>query len=328
MGNQESKKQPERQLVRTIPWHKLYSKTWAGDDEGTINSPDSICLTKDGRVIIGESLNSRIQVFDSNCFIRAIGGKGRGRLKLKGDVKFSYPSDVCAGKNEHGNLILVTDMSNRRVHVFTLKGAIVHSFICPDDPYHVCVDGKTNDVYVSSWTSPIYDAMERRIYVFSWGETRPTRVIGAEGYKPGELGFPARLYFHDELGQLFVVDRNSPRLFVLTPDGHLIHTIDLSRSREDVRLHGFCFDVTGTFFAVGFCAFHAYGIDVYEWDGKKETFVRSFGKWGSGPGEFFCHGGMCVDAQNYLMVADEFNHRIQIVDVFPLRRNVRTVQNE
>ena len=46
-------------------------------------------------------------------------------------------------------------------------------------------------------------------------------------------------------------------------------------------------------------------------DGK---FVRSFGKWGTGPAEFKTPHDIALDAQGRLFVADRGNHRIQILD--------------
>jgi DNA-binding beta-propeller fold protein YncE len=46
-------------------------------------------------------------------------------------------------------------------------------------------------------------------------------------------------------------------------------------------------------------------------DGK---FIRSFGKWGSGPAEFKTPHDIAIDAQGRLLVADRGNHRIQVLD--------------
>jgi len=47
---------------------------------------------------------------------------------------------------------------------------------------------------------------------------------------------------------------------------------------------------------------------------KDGIFVRSFGRWGSGPGEFKTPHDMAMDAESRLWVADRGNHRIQILD--------------
>ena len=50
------------------------------------------------------------------------------------------------------------------------------------------------------------------------------------------------------------------------------------------------------------------------WDARTPVarFMRSFGRAGTGPGEFNRPEGLCVDAQDRVYVADSCNHRIQI----------------
>jgi sugar lactone lactonase YvrE len=52
-------------------------------------------------------------------------------------------------------------------------------------------------------------------------------------------------------------------------------------------------------------------ISVFDRNGK---FIRTFGKLGSGPGEFRTPHAMVFDSRGRLIVADRANHRIQIVD--------------
>jgi DNA-binding beta-propeller fold protein YncE len=47
---------------------------------------------------------------------------------------------------------------------------------------------------------------------------------------------------------------------------------------------------------------------------KEGKFIKSFGKWGSGPGEFKTPHDITMDAQGRLFVADRGNMRIQIFD--------------
>jgi sugar lactone lactonase YvrE len=52
-------------------------------------------------------------------------------------------------------------------------------------------------------------------------------------------------------------------------------------------------------------------ISVFDKNGK---FIKSFGKLGSGPGEFRTPHGMVFDSKGRLIVADRGNHRLQILD--------------
>jgi sugar lactone lactonase YvrE len=52
-------------------------------------------------------------------------------------------------------------------------------------------------------------------------------------------------------------------------------------------------------------------ISVFDKNGK---FIRTFGKLGSGPGEFRTPHAMVFDSRGRLIVADRANHRIQVLD--------------
>jgi len=52
-------------------------------------------------------------------------------------------------------------------------------------------------------------------------------------------------------------------------------------------------------------------ISIFDKNGK---FIKSFGKLGSGPGEFRTPHGMVFDSKGRLIVADRGNHRLQILD--------------
>lgn len=52
-------------------------------------------------------------------------------------------------------------------------------------------------------------------------------------------------------------------------------------------------------------------LQVYD---KKGTFVKTIGKYGSGPGEFDCLAGVCVTRYGQIVVSDRYNHRIQMFD--------------
>ncbi len=50
-------------------------------------------------------------------------------------------------------------------------------------------------------------------------------------------------------------------------------------------------------------------IQIFNPDG---TYLRSFGKWGSGATEFKGLEGIAVNANGNIMVADRENHRVQV----------------
>jgi len=100
----------------------LFSFGSTGTSNGQFKAPIGIAAAVDGSVIVADSGNSRIQVFDGNGnFLRQFGNTGTGPGKL------ITPTGVAVdiGLPYH---VYVTDFANNRVAVFDSTGNFLYAF--------------------------------------------------------------------------------------------------------------------------------------------------------------------------------------------------------
>ncbi|XP_070554792.1 E3 ubiquitin-protein ligase TRIM71-like [Ptychodera flava] len=104
-----------------------------GRKEGNFKSPEGVCVSRDGNVIVSDSGNHCIEVFDADGeFLFTFGSAGSG------PGQFQNPHGVTTDKL---NNVYVCDRSNKRVLKFDPKG----NYICRvdngevTDPIDVCV---------------------------------------------------------------------------------------------------------------------------------------------------------------------------------------------
>ncbi|XP_070573893.1 tripartite motif-containing protein 2-like [Ptychodera flava] len=88
-----------------------------GNEDGYFNSPEDVCINKDGNVIVSDYRNHRIQVFDADGqFQFAFGSKGDGQGQMQNP--FGVTTD------RHNN-VYVCDRGNKRVLKFDPKGVYI-----------------------------------------------------------------------------------------------------------------------------------------------------------------------------------------------------------
>ena len=91
-----------------------------GKSNGQFNGPRAIALTSQGKYVVVDSENHRIQFFDQNFkYMTQFGSKGSA------DGQFISPSDVAInGKDQ----IIIADKGNNRIQVFEHNGKFVGKF--------------------------------------------------------------------------------------------------------------------------------------------------------------------------------------------------------
>ena len=151
-----------------------------GSGQVQFNSPQGVAVTQDGRVVVAEYANHRLQVLTAEgTFIATVGSKGSQPLQFKN------PWDVAV---DHNGKIFVTDACNHRVQVLNAdltyshclgsKGAQPGEFL---EPLGITID--TNGmVYV-------VDGGNNRVQKFT-REGKLLAVINSRGEGGGQLKGP------------------------------------------------------------------------------------------------------------------------------------------
>lgn len=114
------------------PEKLLFNIGMRGSGDGDFNFPRSVITTRDGDVVVADTMNHRVQIFNSfGVFLTKFGKKGTGKLQ------FNEPSDVAEIPN--GDLA-VADKRNKRVQIITQGGQFRSVFETVDEPYSIASD--------------------------------------------------------------------------------------------------------------------------------------------------------------------------------------------
>ncbi|CAH1255227.1 TRIM3 [Branchiostoma lanceolatum] len=101
---------------RTVGELVLKFGDW-GAQHGQFKHPSGVAVSSAGHIIVADTGNHRIQVFDSSgVFMRAFGFYGST------DDAFSHPHDVAMTTDDR---VLVTDKGNKIVKLFTIEGKLI-----------------------------------------------------------------------------------------------------------------------------------------------------------------------------------------------------------
>ncbi len=203
------------------------SLVWGGEEgglPGQLNHPRGLAVAADGWVYVADSMNHRVQVFDSDG--NYLFGWGTFEVGERGQAaggRFNQPWGIAIGPD--GN-VYVADTWNHRIQVFTPDGEFIRTWgqlgqleaaLNPTDfwgPRDVAVDS-SGLVYVA-------DTGNKRIRVFTpAGEL--VRTIGSSGVGAGQLNEPVGLAVHPD-GRLFVADTWNRRIQVFSLDGAYLNS--------------------------------------------------------------------------------------------------------
>ena len=186
--------------------------------DGQLFYPYGLKVDQQGRVIVADRDNHRIQVYDSNGnFLFKFG-------KLGTDTgEFSAPSDVAI---DSLGRIYVADAFNKRIQVFDSNGNFLNQFggQGKEDgefnvPISVAVDSKDN-LFVT-------DVFNHRIQVFD-PNGKFLGKFGSLGSNDGQFHTPRQIIV-DKFDQIYVVDRQNDRVQVFTFTDNSLIDINLNK---------------------------------------------------------------------------------------------------
>ncbi|MDD3146378.1 MAG: IPT/TIG domain-containing protein [Candidatus Riflebacteria bacterium] len=266
------------------------------DKEGGFLSPYGLGLAGDSNLLVADTNNNRVQVFDVNSgmFANQIGAAGTTGGQYNQPLAVVFANDRA----------LIADSSNARIQKSTLTGEYL-SQVVPDTtqlntkPGRIVIDSVRRRVYV-------LDIDDGSITVFGL-EGQVLQIIGSKGSGAGQFYKPEGLAL-DMNGNVFVADTGNARIHELSPEGAF------------VRTWGVYGTGSGQFISPRALAVSADGVFVFVVDAKQHrlqkftrtgSFVKAWGSYGTGDDHFSSPSGVAVDHMGNLYVADTNNNRIK-----------------
>ena len=179
-----------------------------GSGQVQFNSPRGVAVTQDGRIVVAEFLNHRLQVLTAEgVFIATVGSEGSHPLQ------FDHPWDVAV---DHNGKIYVTDESNHRVQ-----------FLNPDLTYSHCFGSKGAQPGKFNRPRGITIDTDGMVYVADFGNNRVQKftpegkllaVIDSKGEGGGQLNYPCGMCV-DSNGILYVTEDGKSTVSMFTSEG-------------------------------------------------------------------------------------------------------------
>jgi DNA-binding beta-propeller fold protein YncE len=210
-----------------------------GDD--ALRRPRGIALDAEGRLLVADTANHRIQRFDP-----ATGAPlGTWGVIGSGPVEFILPTSLAIDST---GSVYVADTGNHRVQKLAPDGQFVLQWSGLRFPHGIAVDGQdavyvtdsdglhkysSNGELLAEWTSPgafgdpygVGVGPDGTIYVADTDNGRITAIsssgdrlatYGREGKGPGQLHYPEAVTV-DSSGTLYIADRGNDRVLTLRP---------------------------------------------------------------------------------------------------------------
>ena len=260
-----------------------------------LKGPYGIAISCKGHVIVTENGSHQVSIYNKQWRkIRSFGGKGSGQ------GQFNQPVDVTV---DDADDMYVVDKENHRVQKLTLVG----EFIASVGSYG---NGQLQFVYPFGVT---YNKSSGKIYILSFYKVQVLNTdltLHSTFGKKGNLrcvgGFDIPVGIScDATGNVLVTDSELNRIQVFTPDGKFIHGLCNPMQFKDPR-NIFTDHDTGVMYVT-----EGLGHRVSMLTATGE-FIRSFGMYGSGDGQFKYPVGIAIDEDEKIIVADKNNNRLQI----------------
>ena len=227
--------------------------------EGEFHFPRSVAKNeKTGEIIVTDTLNKRLQVFDENLkYLETIGGVMKSPTGAA--VEIALPWSVAVSRN--GDLIVIDkDELSTQMHLITDDGQFIQKFtkhvknpqtvsvtnnghviVCDDADSKIKVLSSDGAQLLQSFSAPYYDDIpscvfchQEKVFV-SYPNANCVKVfnmeglflftISSKGSGEGQLQYPRDLVV-DAFDNLIVCDNGNRRLQMFTLDGEFLCSFD------------------------------------------------------------------------------------------------------
>ena len=263
-----------------------------GSGDGMFHYPYGVAVSDGDEIVVADSSNDRVQVFDSNgTLLRSFGHGG------KNAGEFNRPIGIAINKDRN---IFVADHNNHRIQIFSWEGRQLGSFdgkgILDSQLSYPC--GLSLD---STGNVIVADAGNKLIKIFT-PDGRFVMKIGGQG----SFSDPIHCV---QCGEYFIVsDSHEECIKVFNREGHFQYKFGKNGKGDGEFNFPRFLSVTQSKHLL-VCDEVNHRIQVFELDGK---FVGKFGTNGSKLGQFKEPFSVAVLSNDQIVVCDKSNHRIQL----------------
>ncbi|KAJ1494199.1 hypothetical protein T484DRAFT_2585168 [Baffinella frigidus] len=260
--------------------------------------PYGVTVDLEGRLVVADTLNNRVQVMHGNGTLHlSIGKEGSG--EGSGPGEFRQPVAVTTTP---AGLIAVVEQQGNRIQLFNGKGVLVRTVgkagtgpCCFNNPAGVACDSG-GMLYVA-------DRDNNRIQVLREDGTF-LRFIGSQGTGKGQVRRPVGITIDHESN---LVIAEGGRVQVLRPDGRHVRYVGETSPGLLKNPVGVAVDAFGRIYISDL---ENHRVEVFEPEGK--VHLVSIGSEGIGSGQFKAPRGIAVDRDGVVVIADCKNHRLQL----------------
>lgn len=107
-----------------------------GQSNNQLNMPEASILLKDGRLVVADTANHRLQIFDSSGrYLRTVGSYGRDGNEIK---DFARPCDIEV--DEKAGRIFVLQQDRDKIHIFDMDFKLLKTIYSADKSLDSAVD--------------------------------------------------------------------------------------------------------------------------------------------------------------------------------------------
>lgn len=210
---------PNGQYLRTIGTMSTNDQTNSIAPAGTLREPWAVAVAKDGTIVVADTWNHRVQVFNAQGqLLRAFGHYEQVKPGDAGSLDgFWGPRDIAV---DASNNIYVADTGNKRIRVYDLNGTMLRTIGQPgagtgqlNEPVGLAIDSNAGRLYVA-------DSWNKRVQVFTTDGAPITNWKVPTWYGPS-----------DDTGNrpYLALDPAGQRLYAAEPDTGRILVWDLSQ---------------------------------------------------------------------------------------------------
>lgn len=265
-----------------------------GEKTGCFSFPRGLVVNQKDNVIVSDSSNHRIQIFDQEgACVRSIGSRGPS------DGQFNYPAGIAVDQQDN---ILVCDHGNNRVQKFDSKGRHIFSIGSHDDqtfdgPYGVAIDNENNILVCENGGNQVQVFDREGNFLFKFG---------SKGADDGQFNKPRGIVLNQK-NQIIVADSGNHRIQIFDNKGQHITTKYGEKNQPLYGAQGVTVDHHDN---IVLCGEYSHQIQVLDESASKT--LQIFGKAGNLASQFLRPWSIAFDSHNRMLICDWANHRVQL----------------